>query len=274
MDRYLSGRAALVTGGASGQGRAIALALAASVAIGSYLADRPALEPGSDTYLPPPGELAAVEAEIAACGVRALGLALDVRSSESCAAFYDGAVRAFGRIDILANAAGIGAEHPVCGHPQPLWDAVIDTNLTGYFRMIKLCLPGMIERRWGRIINIASTAANIGAKDNPAYCASKAGILGLTRCVALEGAAFGVTCNAINPGFVDTGMLRSSVRTWLKAEGKGRTEEAFIAEVAAGYPQKRIIQPREIGALAAFLCHDDALGLTMEDITVAAGSLW
>ena len=277
MERYLSGRVAVVTGGASGQGRAIALALAArgaDVAIGSYLADRPALEPGSDTYLPPPDELAAVEAEIAACGVRALGLALDVRSSESCAAFYDGAVRAFGRIDILANAAGIGAEHPVCGHPQPLWDAVIDTNLTGNFRMIKLCLPGMIERRWGRIINIASTAANIGAKDNPAYCASKAGILGLTRCVALEGAAFGVTCNAINPGFVDTGMLRSSVRTWLKAEGKGRTEEAFIAEVAAGYPQKRIIQPREIGALAAFLCHDDALGLTMEDITVAAGSLW
>jgi 3-hydroxybutyrate dehydrogenase len=277
MDSYLKGRAAVVTGGASGQGRAIALALAArgaDVAVGSYLADRPALEPGSDTYLPAPEELASVEAEIAAFGVRVLGAALDVRSNESCAAFYDRALTAFGKIDILANAAGIGAEQPLCGHPDALWDAVIDTNLTGCYRMIKRCLPGMIERRWGRIINIASTAANIGAKDNPAYCASKAGILGLTRCVALEGAPFGVTCNAINPGFVDTGMMRSSVRTWLKAEGKGRTEEAFIAEIAAGYPQKRIIQPREIGALAAFLCHDDALGLTMEDITVAAGSLW
>jgi len=277
MDRYLTGRTAVVTGGASGQGRAIALALAArgaDVAIGSYLADRPALEPGSDTYLPAPAELAAVEAEIAACGVRALGLALDVRSNDSCTAFYEKALRSFGKIDILANAAGIGAEQPICGHPDALWDAVIDTNLTGYYRMIKRCLPGMIERRWGRIINIASTAANIGAKDNPAYCASKAGILGLTRCVALEGAPFGVTCNAINPGFVDTGMMRSSVRTWLKAEGKGRSEAEFIAEIAAGYPQKRIIKPREIGALAAFLCHDDALGLTMEDITVAAGSLW
>jgi len=277
MDRYLKGRAAVVTGGASGQGRAIALALAergADVAIGSYLADRPPVEQGVDTYQPSAGELAAVEAEIAALGVRALGVALDVRSTESCAAFCDRALEAFGKIDILANAAGIGAEHPICGHSDVLWDAVIDTNLTGCYRMIKLCLPGMIERRWGRIINIASTAANIGAKDNPAYCASKAGILGLTRCVALEGAAFGVTCNAINPGFVDTGMLRASVRTWLKAEGKGRTVEAFIADIAAGYPQKRIIQPREIGALAAFLCHEDALGLTMEDITVAAGSLW
>jgi NAD(P)-dependent dehydrogenase (short-subunit alcohol dehydrogenase family) len=277
MDRYLSGRAALVTGGASGQGRAIALALAArgaDVAIGSYLADRPTPVPGSDTYLPSRGELAAVEAEIAAYGVRALGMALDVRSTDSCTAFRDRDLERFGRVDILANAAGLGAEQPICGHPDALWDAVIDTNLTGCYRMIKLCLPGMIERRWGRIINIASTAANVGAKDNPAYCASKAGLLGLTRCVALEGAAFGVTCNAINPGFVETGMMRSSVRTWLRAEGRGRTEEAFIAEIAAGYPQKRIIQPREIGALAAFLCHEDALGLTMEDITVAAGSLW
>ena len=277
MDRYLNGRAAVVTGGASGQGRAIALALAAcgaDVAVGSYLADRPALEPGTDTYLPAPDQFAAVEAEIAAHGVGALASALDVRSTDSCAAFCGQAVEAFGKIDILANAAGIAAEQPICGHPDSLWDALIDTNLTGCYRMIKLCLPGMIGRRWGRIINIASTAANVGAKDNPAYCASKAGILGLTRCVALEGAAFGVTCNAINPGFVDTGMTRSSVRTWLKAEGKGRTEEAYIADIIASYPQKRIIQPREIGALAAFLCHDDALGLTMEDITVAAGSLW
>jgi NAD(P)-dependent dehydrogenase (short-subunit alcohol dehydrogenase family) len=276
MERYLEGRAALVTGGASGQGRAIALALAArgaDVAIGSYLADRPA-PAGSDTYRPSRDELAAVEAEIAARGVRALGLPLDVRSTESCTQFRDRALERFGHIDILANAAGIGAEHPMTGHPDALWDAVIDTNLTGCYRMIKLCLPGMIERRWGRIINIASTAANVGAKDNPAYCASKAGLLGLTRCVALEGAPHGVTCNAINPGFVDTGMMRASVQTWLKAEGKGRSEEAFIADIVAGYPQKRIIQPREIGALAAFLCHDDALGLTMEDITVAAGSLW
>jgi 3-hydroxybutyrate dehydrogenase len=277
VDRYLSGRAAVVTGGASGQGRAIALALAArgaDVAIGSYVAESGVAPVGADTYLPPAAALRAVTAEIEAIGVRSLGVALDVRSNDSCAAFYSAAVERFGKVDILVNAAGVGAEHPVCGHPDALWEAVIDTNLTGCYRMIKLCLPGMIERRWGRIINIASTAANVGAKDNPAYCASKSGLLGLTRCVALEGAPHGVSCNAINPGFVNTKMLRSSVRTWLAAEGKGRTEEEFIASVAAGYPQRRIIEPREIGALAAFLCHDDALGLTMEDITVAAGSLW
>lgn len=277
MDRYLTGRAALVTGGASGQGRACALALAArgaDVAIGSYLAEDGSVAAGADTYLPPRAALDATVSEIQAMGVRALGMPLDVRSTASTAAFFEESVAAFGKVDILVNAAGIGAEHPVCGHPDALWDAVIDTNLTGCYRMIKLVLPGMIERRWGRIVNIASTAANVGAKDNPAYCASKHGLLGLTRCVALEGAPYGVTCNAINPGFVNTQMLRSSVRTWLRAEGRGRTEEEFIAEVAAGYPQRRIIEPREIGALAAFLCHDDALGLTMEDITVAAGSLW
>jgi NAD(P)-dependent dehydrogenase (short-subunit alcohol dehydrogenase family) len=277
MERYLLGRAAVVTGGASGQGRAIALALAArgaDVAIGSYLGEGAKMPGGADTYLPSAAELSRVRGEIEAQGVRAVALPLDVRSTESCRALFDKASTTFGKVDILGNAAGIGAEQPILGHPDALWDAIIDTNLTGYYRMIKLCLPGMIERRWGRIVNIASTAANIGAKDNPAYCASKSGILGLTRCVALEGAPHGVTCNAINPGFVNTGMMRSSVRTWLKAEGKGRTEEEFIAGIAAGYPQKRIIEPEEIGALAAFLCREEARGLTMEDITLAAGSLW
>ena len=277
MERYLQGRAALVTGGASGQGRAIALALAArgaDVAIGSYLGEGAKFPARTDTYLPSAGELAKVKGEIEALGVRAVAQPLDVRSTESCRSLYEAAAKAFGKVDILGNAAGICAEQPVVGHPDELWDAIIDTNLTGYYRMIKLCLPGMIERRWGRIVNIASTAANIGAKDNPAYCASKSGILGLTRCVALEGAPHGVTCNAINPGFVNTGMMRSSVKTWLAAEGKGRTEEEFVAGIAAGYPQKRIIEPAEIGALAAFLCREEAKGLTMEDITLAAGSLW
>jgi len=277
VDRYLEGRAALVTGGASGQGRAIALALAtrgADVAIGSLLAEQGPAPERVDTHLPSRAELSAAVAAIEAHGVRALGRALDVRSPQSCAALYADAVGAFGKIDILANAAGIGAEQPICGHPDPLWDAVIDTNLTGCYRMIKLCLPGMIKRGWGRIVNIASTAANIGAKDNPAYCASKSGLLGLTRCVALEGAPHGVTCNAINPGFVDTGMMQASVRSLVAAEGRGRSEAEYIAGIVASYPQKRIIAPAEIGALAAFLCHEDARGLTMEDITVAAGSLW
>ena len=117
-------------------------------------------------------------------------------------------------------------------------------------------------------------AASVGAKDNPAYCASKSGILGLTRCVALEGAPHGVTCNAISPGFVNTKMLRASVQRWLAAEGNKRTEEEFIASIAASYPRQRIIEPEEIGTVTAFLCRDDTSGINAQDITVSTGALW
>ncbi|MGE0118133.1 MAG: SDR family NAD(P)-dependent oxidoreductase [Dongiaceae bacterium] len=276
-ERYLTGRSAMVTGGASGQGRAIALALAergAHVAIGSYLASQGTLPTDEDSYFPPRAELDAVCREIETQGVKAVGCDLDVRRMESVEAFHGAAVAAFGRVDILVNVAGIAAEQPICGHSEALWLDIIDTNLSGYFRTTRLCLPDMIERKWGRIVNIASTAASVGAKDNPAYCASKAGILGLTRCVALEGAPHGITCNAISPGFVNTRMLRSSVRRWLAAEGSGRTEEDYIAGIAAGYPRKSIIEPEEIGEVAAFLCRDASSGINAEDITVAAGSLW
>ncbi len=277
LERYLAGRTALVTGGASGQGRAIALALAArgaNVGVGSYLALHGPLPDLTDSYFPPQQELDEVCAEIRALGVGALGQDLDVRSADSVAALRDALVAQFGSVDILVNAAGIAAEQPIQGHTERLWLDVLDTNLNGAYRTIHACLPGMIERNWGRIINIASTAASVGAKDNPAYCASKSGLLGLTRCVALEGAAHGVTCNAISPGFVNTRMLRSSVKRWLAAEGNVRTEEEFIASIAASYPQKRIIEPAEIGAVAAFLCRDEAFGIAAQDITVAAGSLW
>jgi NAD(P)-dependent dehydrogenase (short-subunit alcohol dehydrogenase family) len=275
-DRYLAGRAAMVTGGGSGQGRAIALALAragADVAIGS-LTKGAALTERADTYLPPADELERVRREIEGTGVKAIARPLDVRSNESVQAFFDAAVAAFGKVDILANAAGISVEQPVSGHPDELWHLVLDVNLGGYYRTIKRALPGMVERRWGRIVNIASTSASVGAKDNAAYCASKSGILGLTRCVALEGAPHGVSCNAISPGFVETGMMWKALSSMVAAEGRRRTPEQYLAEVKANYPQRRIIDPAEIGALAAFLCRDEAFGITGEDITLAAGALW
>ena len=204
----LEGRTAVVIGGCTGLGKVLSVGLARAGAD---------VVPTSRREV----EVNATADEVAALGRRTLRLCTDVTDRPSIERLLAACVAAFGKVDILANVAGMGAEQPVCGHPDALWDAVIDTNLTGCYRMIKLCLPGMIERGWGRIINIASTAANVGAKDNPAYCASKSGLLGLTRCVALEGAPHGVTCNAINPGFVNTGMLRASIRTWLAAEGKG-----------------------------------------------------
>ena len=273
--RQLEGRAALVTGGASGQGRAIALALAAAgadVAIGSYLDDHRPKADREDVTFPSRAELDGTVAAIEGHGVRALGRDHDLRDPASCRRLFEAAEQAFGKVDILVNAAGTSLEQPILGHTEEQWALVLETNLSGAFRMIAACLPAMMERGWGRIVNIASTAANVGAPANPAYCASKAGLLGLTRCVALEGAARGVTCNAINPGYVRTGMMMSNVAQ--QARARNLSAEQVMEEIVASYPQKRVIEPEEIAALAVFLCSEGARGITSEDVTVAAGSLW
>ena len=276
-ESFLDGRAALVTGGASGMGRAIALALAgagADVAIGSRLGGGAAeATAGEVVYLPGRSELDATAGEIEAFGVAALASDLDVASMESVRAFFEAATARFGKVDILVNAAGITAEHTLAGHDDALWDRVIEVNLTGTYRTIKLSLPGMIERKWGRIVNIASTAAAVGAPTSGAYCASKAAVVGLSRCVALEGAAHGVTCNAISPTWVETAFGKQWM-TDIAEKQEGRAGEAYIAEAKAQNPQGRLIQPREIGALALFLCREEAAGMTMQDLTVSAGSLW
>ncbi len=274
-ETFLSDRAAMVTGGASGMGRAMALAFAsagADVAIGSLLAGAGAAE-GEVVYLPGEQELEATKAEIEGLGVKCLAKGLDVTDDASVQAFYEAAVAAFGKLDILANAAGITAEQTVVGHPDALWQKVLAVNLTGTYRMIKWVLPGMIQRKWGRIINIASTAAAVGAVTSGAYCASKAGVVGLTRCVALEGAPHGVTCNAISPTWVDTSFGRDWM-TGIAEDQEQRPGDAYIADAKAANPQGRLIDPREVGALALFLCRDEALGMTMQELTLSAGSLW
>jgi len=276
MDRFLEGRTAWVTGGASGMGRAMALALAdagSNIAIGSLLAGAGTQAEGELAYLPGERELETARQEIESRGVRALALGLDVTSDTSVADFHRSVSEELGPIDILANAAGITAEQTVSGHPDPLWHKVIDVNLNGIYRTTRLCLPTMIERKWGRIINIASTAATVGAPTSAAYCASKAGVVGLSKCVALEGAAHGVTCNAISPTWVETKFGTSWMSDIAEVQ-EGRSGEAYIADARAANPQNRLIQPSEIGALACFLCRDEAAGLTMQDLTVSGGSLW
>jgi NAD(P)-dependent dehydrogenase (short-subunit alcohol dehydrogenase family) len=276
-DRYLKGRAAWVTGGATGMGRAVAVALAqagADVAIGSLVdTAREGVVPGQNVYTPSLDEMAGTRDAIAAHGVRALARPLDVCSNESVDAFHTATIETFGRIDILVNAAGSSTRHVMVDHPDALWQRMLETNLTGPYRTIKRCMAGMIERKWGRIINVASTAASVGYVAHGAYCASKAGLLGLTRCVALEGAPHGISCNAISPGWVDTPQGRGGVRQQMRLEGFD-DEQAFRARILEGIPQKRFIQPSEIGAVAAFLCRDDALAITMQDLTVSAGTLW
>jgi len=259
---FLAGRIAVVTGGFAGIGLAIAqefVRRSASVAIGARR--------GSDA-----GVCGAVERKLTATGVGTLAGELDVRRSASVGAFVSNVEATLGPVDILVNAAGITAHSTVCGHTTESWRQVIDTNLTGPFEMIRACLPGMIARRWGRIVNIASTAAHTAVADHAAYCASKSGLLGLTRAVALEGAPHGVTCVAISPTWVETEMLRESMR--VAAEKSGRSIQEEIDCIGESNPQRRIVQADEIAGLAAFLCSDAARGVTMEDIQVSGGALW
>ncbi len=252
LDPFLTGRTAFVSGGLSGMGLAIATRLAAhgaSVAVGSRRAAQ--------------GEKSAF-----------MAVPLDVCDGADVTMAIEAVEAEFGPVDILINAAGITAEQGVIGHSDDLWQRVVDTNLTGAFRLTRAVLPGMTHRKWGRIVNIGSTAATVGWMDNPAYCASKAGLLGLTRCVALEGAPHCVGCTMISPTWVETDMLHSDTAEIAAREGKGRSSADLVNEIREQNPQKRIIQPNEVAALAAYLCREEALGLTMDNIQITGGALW
>lgn len=255
-DLFLTGRTALVSGGLSGIGLAIAedlLAHGARVAVGS----RRAAQRG-DT-----GETARFQI-----------MALDVCDGAEVSRAVEMVEADLGPVDILVNAAGMTAEQGVVGHSDALWQRILDTNLTGAFRLTREVLPGMIVRKWGRIINIGSTAATVGWMDNPAYCASKAGLLGLTRCVALEGAPHGVGCTMISPSWVETDLLHSNTAEIAEREGKGRSSADILRDIRQDNPQNRIIQPGEVAALATFLCRDAAFGLSMDNIKITGGAHW
>lgn len=274
--KTLKGRSAIITGGLTGQGLEIAKALAeagAHVAVGSFIGEASGRKGDAAAY-PDPEEVVTVRKTLEAFGGKVFAGHLDVRKSDVIDEFVAAAEKTCGPADILINAAGTTAEQPVCGHSDELWLKIIDTNLNGAFRMTRKLLPQMVEGKWGRIINIGSTAASVGWKDNPAYCASKSGLLGLTRCVALEGAPHGVACVMISPTWVETELMRRNVAQVVEREGKGRTLAEAMADIAGQNPQQRIIQPREIAALAAFLCSDAAKGITAENIQITGGALW
>jgi len=256
--KFLHGRTAIVTGGATGIGRAITLALVdagAKVAVGSRHASL------------------ALFAELpAAQAAQILALPVDVTSTAAVNAFYGQVRQAFGQVDILVNSAGIMPDHLISEHPDELWEQTINVNLHGVFRMIKTVLPDMMTQGWGRIINIASTAASVSAPGFGAYSTSKAGILGLTRATALEGAPHGVTCNAVSPGWVETEMAIAAIKRYADAEGRDFDE--YMTSIKQSNPQKRMIQPAEVAALTLYLCRDDALAMTMQDLIFSAGSLW
>ncbi|MFC3084554.1 SDR family NAD(P)-dependent oxidoreductase [Tabrizicola soli] len=263
----MTGRRVIVTGGLSGIGHAIALDLVQKghrVVVGARDLTSPARR----------AALEALETAAVAGGGAIRGGVLDLIDPQSVGGFCARAADWLGDADVLVNAAGVTAEQPVQGHSDALWQRIIETNLTGAFRMTRACLPAMMAQGWGRIVNIGSTAASVGWKDNPAYCASKAGLLGLTRCVALEGAAHGVTCVMVSPTWVETPMMQSDLAEVVAREGRGRSVAEARAEIAAQNPQGRILQPDEIAAVVGFLLCDGARGITMEEIKVTGGAFW
>jgi len=240
----IAGRVALVTGGGRGIGRAIALALAregASVALAARSVP----------------ELEQVASEVQALGRRAFFLPLDVLDRRAVADAPATIARALGPVDILVNNAGIHATGPILRISDARWDGVLEVNLTAPFRLTRAFLPGMYDRGWGRVVNVASVAGKIGVKYAAAYVASKHGLVGLTRTVALEGGKKGVTANAICPSWVETQMMDESIQAIVEATG--RAADQVRAAMLAENPSGRAASPEEVAEVAVLLARNPAI---------------
>lgn len=243
----LDGRIAIVTGAARGIGKAIAAGFALEGAR-VVLADRDAT-----------GVARAAE-EIALQGGVALAISVDVTDTQQADMMVGSTLRELGGLDILVNNAGIDTVSPLVDMPIELWREMIDTNLTSVFVCTKAAVPSMIERRYGRVINIASQLALKGTVDMCHYCAAKAGVLGFTRALAHELAPHGITVNAIAPGPIDTEMLRSLPRDWL-------------ARKQAEIPLGRFGRPEEVVPTAVLLAAADGGYYTGSTLNVSGGDV-
>ena len=195
----------------------------------------------------------------------------DVADADAIAVAFARAHEAAGPVAILINNAGISGSAPFTRTGAALWQSMLETNLTGTFRCTQLVYPAMVEAGWGRIVNIASTSGLKGYAYTAAYCASKHGVVGLTRALALEAARTGVTVNAVCPGFTETGMVADTLANIV--EKTGRTEEQARAELTALNPQGRLVDPQEVADAVAWLCLPSSGAITGQAIAVAGGEV-
>jgi 2-hydroxycyclohexanecarboxyl-CoA dehydrogenase len=248
----------VVTGGGRGAGAAIARRLAADGAR-VVVAARTA------------GEIEAVAADVRASGACAHAVVCDVSEAASIQELADTARRLLTRIDILINNAGVATAAPLVRTTLDEWNRAFTVNTTSAFLCLKAFLPGMLDAGWGRIVNIASTAALSSDRYIAAYAASKHALLGLTRSAAAEVAAHGVTVNAICPGFLATDMTEQSLTRIVATTGRSREDAA--AALARRNPQNRIIDTDEVAAAAAYLCTNAARGINGTTLVIDGGEL-
>lgn len=242
----LHGKIALVTGGARGIGRAVSLTLAgygADVAV-NYSGSREKAEQTAE--------------EIRAMGRRAIAVQADVSKQDDCTRMFAEIAEALGSVDILVNNAGITRDNLAVRMSEEEFDQVIDTNMKGAFFCMRLAGASMMKKRSGRIINISSISGVRGNAGQINYCAAKAGMLGMTKCLAKELASRGVTVNAVAPGYIDTDMT---------AVLPEKVKETVLTQI----PLRRIGRPDDIAEAVAFLASDRAAYITGQTIQVDGG---
>jgi len=248
----MQGRVALVTGGGRGIGREVALLLSAA---------------GARVMV-----VSRTETELAGVGVDYV--AADLGTPEGCARAVSDTERRLGPIDLLVVNHGIGSAHErlVWEQDPKVWRETMSINLDGPFELARLTVGGMCKRGFGRLVFTSSTAGEKAERSGSAYTASKHGLIGLARSIAQDAGPFGVTSNAVLPGWVRTAMAERSAKA--TAERRHISVEEVWRERAAIYPQNRVLDPREVAEVIAFLCSDAAGGVNGEAITVALGGMW
>jgi 3-hydroxybutyrate dehydrogenase len=246
---FLKGKTALVTGSTSGIGLAAARALAAEGA-------RLILNGFGD-----PAEIERLRGELDAGYSGA-----DLTKPDEIAAMMDET----GEVDILVNNAGMQHVAPVDQFPVEKWDLLIALNLSAAFHTIRLALPAMKRKGWGRIINTASAHSLVASPNKAAYVAAKHGIVGLTKAVALESATSGVTVNCISPGYVWTPLVENQIPDTMRARNLTR-EQVMNDVLLAAQPTKKFVTVDQVAALAVFLCRDEAAAITGANLSMDGG---